>query len=224
MKHESKAANLAATMADLDAYKDKIIVFEAIRVSDTTRLASRQPLQPTNTQISSPRLSSHKTIDMKPSYDGALSENATHPPATPRHSLYSTGTIHGQASHANTPSKVRCSPPSSASSRSTSHSEAPIPSSAADQARPCVNIAGFDQYYASLHDRVQASNPDYNDGTRILAFWMLSVFNLSLQDRSTTLSAEVGRVFLNTRKPITRPKLCRPIILRMRLKLSRLPR
>ena len=174
MKHESKAANLTATMADLDTYKDKIIVFEAIKASDTARLATRQPLQPTNTQISSPRLSSHKNIDMKPSYDpsydGTLSENPTHPPATSHDSLHSTGTIRGQASHADTQSKVRCSPPSSASSRSISHSEAPIPSSAADQAKPCVNIAGFDQYYASLHDRVQASNPEYNEGTRILAF------------------------------------------------------
>lgn len=47
LKHESKSANLSATMGDLDTYKDKVIVFEAVRVSDTSRLVTRQPLQPT---------------------------------------------------------------------------------------------------------------------------------------------------------------------------------
>ena len=161
-------------MADLDTYKDKIIVFEAIKASDTNRLITRQPLRPTNTQISSPGLSSHKAVSMKPSYDpsfdGALGENDTQPSATPSNSLHSTGAVHGQALHIGTQPSMRSSSLSSVSSRSTHHSEFPIPSSASDQVKPSVNIAGFDQYYASLHERVQASNPDYNDGTGILAF------------------------------------------------------
>ena len=174
LKHESKAANLNATMADLDIYKDKIIVFEAVKASDTSRLATRQPLQPTNAQISSPGLSPHKPVGMKSSYDqsfdGATGENHTYPSATPYDSLLSTGAVHGQASHAGTQSNIRCSSPPSSTSSLTPLSETSLSSSASDQAKPSVNVAGFDQYYASLHDRVQASNPDYNDGTRVLAF------------------------------------------------------
>lgn len=36
-------------MADLDTYKDKVIVFEAIKASDSSRVLTRQPLQPSNT-------------------------------------------------------------------------------------------------------------------------------------------------------------------------------
>ena len=76
LKHESKLANLTATMADLDTYNDMVIVFEAVRASDTSRLVTRQPLQPTNTQLlASPRLSPHKSAGFKPSFDSTLDEN-----------------------------------------------------------------------------------------------------------------------------------------------------
>lgn len=54
LKHGDKAANLQATMADLNTDDDQIIIFEAVKVSDTSRLPIRQPLQATNSQILSP--------------------------------------------------------------------------------------------------------------------------------------------------------------------------
>ena len=41
-------------MADLDTHNDHLVVFEAIRVSDTSRLNVRQPLQPKNNQVLTP--------------------------------------------------------------------------------------------------------------------------------------------------------------------------
>ena len=38
----------------MDVYHDRVVVFEAIKTSDVSRLPSRRPLQPTNTQILSP--------------------------------------------------------------------------------------------------------------------------------------------------------------------------
>ncbi len=52
--HESKAANLQATMADLNTFDDQVVVFEAVKTSDTGRLPAREPLRPTNMQILSP--------------------------------------------------------------------------------------------------------------------------------------------------------------------------
>ena len=84
LKHEFKLANLASSMAELDTYKDKVIVFEAIKTSDTSRLVTRQPLQPTNTQIpSSPRPSSNKSTSIKAGLEGDRNENGTRPVAMP---------------------------------------------------------------------------------------------------------------------------------------------
>lgn len=128
-------------MADLDTYMDKVIVFEAIKASDASHQVTRQPLQPTNAQIPSPtRRSSHKAADIKPSLDGASDEN------------------HTPLSH----SAVR--------NRLTPHSGATSPLSTSDHAGGSVDMAGFDRYYADLHDRIQVSYPDYSDGTHILVF------------------------------------------------------
>lgn len=56
LKHESKVvANLQSTMSELDTYNDKVIVFEAVNVSESDRLVStRQPLQPKSVQVFSP--------------------------------------------------------------------------------------------------------------------------------------------------------------------------
>ncbi|KAF6221297.1 hypothetical protein HO133_002152 [Letharia lupina] len=122
-------------MADLDTYMDKVIVFEAIKASDASHQVTRQPLQPTNAQIPSPtRRSSHKAADIKPSLDGASDEN------------------HTPLSH----SAVR--------NRLTPHSGATSPLSTSDHAGGSVDMAGFDRYYADLHDRIQVSYPDYSDG------------------------------------------------------------
>ena len=54
IKHESQAVNLHTTIAALDVYHDQIIVFEATKTSDISRLPTRQPLQSAHTQILSP--------------------------------------------------------------------------------------------------------------------------------------------------------------------------
>jgi len=47
---ESKPADPTSKMADLDTYHDKIIIFEAVKVGESVRSVSRQPLQTTNPQ------------------------------------------------------------------------------------------------------------------------------------------------------------------------------
>jgi len=78
LKHESKVvANLQATMSELDTYNDKVIVFEAVRASDSHRLSStRQPLQPKTKQTFSPTpqklaCGTDGTQDLKPSICGS---------------------------------------------------------------------------------------------------------------------------------------------------------
>lgn len=185
-------------MADLDTYMDKVIVFEAIKASDASHQVTRQPLQPSNAQILSPtRRSSHKAADIKSSLDGASDENHTPPSAMSYGSLHSTRSLHGQALHPGTESNThpvsplpdRMSPASRSHShaagstfrpstlshsavrnRLTPHSGATSPLSTSDHAGGIVDMAGFDRYYADLHDRIQVSYPDYSDGTHILVF------------------------------------------------------
>lgn len=174
-------------MADLDTYKDKVIVFEAVKASGTSRLVTRQPLQSTNTQIlSSPRGSSRKPTGVKPSFDGPADENHIPPSAMSYSSLLPSKDMYTQASHPGTQSnihalslsshtsgsKFRSStlPQSSVRSRLTPHSGATTPSSTSDHAIGSVDLAGFDRYYASWHDRIQVSYPDYNDGMHVLIF------------------------------------------------------
>ena len=54
LKHGSQLVNLQATVAELDVYNDRVVVFEAVNISNVSRLPSRRPLQPTNTQVLSP--------------------------------------------------------------------------------------------------------------------------------------------------------------------------
>ena len=154
-------------MADLDAYKDKVIVFEAVKTSETNRLATRQPLQPTNTQMpSSPRLFSHKPASIKTSIDGVVDENNTQ---------ISGRAVHGQSPHAaarsnflsspRSPDHVRQAPgpPSHASGstfqsstlphssvkiNSSPHSDATASSSTSENASGSVSMTGFDRYHA----------------------------------------------------------------------------
>ena len=175
LKHESKVADFSATMADLDTYHDKVIVFEAVRASDTSRLFTRQPLQPTNTQMpSSPRVSSPKPDGVKPSFHGTLDENFR--------------AMHGQTLHTGTHANVHSIPQSpgpisqiprsrsqtsssafqpsilshsSIKSRSTPHSGATTPLSTSDHASGDVHMAGSARYDPNGRDRVQASYPDY---------------------------------------------------------------
>lgn len=47
LKHGSKViANLQISMSEFDTYHDHLIVFEAIKASDTSRLVTRQPCKP----------------------------------------------------------------------------------------------------------------------------------------------------------------------------------
>ena len=199
LMHESKLANLTTTMADLDTYKDKIIVFEAVKASESSRLATRQPLQPTNTQISSP---TQKPAVIKPSFDGtsdgASDENYTPPSAMSYPSFQPSRVMHAQVLHPGIQSSNHSLPPasddlsqpspshshtpgdtfrhsttlphSSVGSRLTPHSEATTPLSASDHAVGSVSMADFDRYYNSWHDRFQVSYPDYNDGMHVFIF------------------------------------------------------
>ena len=166
-------------MADLDTYKDKVIVFEAVKASDANRLATRQPLQPTNTQIpSSPRASSHKPAGIKPGLDGTLDENNVRPYVGTQSNTHSLPRSLDRISQ---PSRVgshfpgsTCQsstlPQASVNSRLTPHSGTTTPLSASDHASGSVDMAGFDRYYASWHDRVKVSYPDYQEGRYILLF------------------------------------------------------
>ena len=175
-------------MADLDIYKDKVIVFEAVRVSDTSRLLTRQPLQPTNTQLlSSPRLSPHKSAGFKPSSDSTLDENHR--------------AMHGQTLHTDAQSNVHSvpdrtsqasrslsqnsssafsssiTPHFSVRSLSTPQSGATTPLSPSNHTDKDVDTAGFARYYALWRDRFQVSHPDYDDSTCILVSLVLSMIN-----------------------------------------------
>lgn len=54
LKHGSQPVNLQAKVAELDIYHDRVVVFEAVEISNESHLPSRRPLQPTNTQVLSP--------------------------------------------------------------------------------------------------------------------------------------------------------------------------
>ncbi|KAL8795726.1 MAG: hypothetical protein Q9195_001777 [Heterodermia aff. obscurata] len=47
LRHEFQPLDLSRSLADLDTYKDRLIVFEAVPSSDTARYVSRLPLSPT---------------------------------------------------------------------------------------------------------------------------------------------------------------------------------
>ena len=179
-------------MGDLDGYKDKVIVFEAVKTSDSSRLIARQPLRPSNTQLpSSPKSSTQKSTAVKASLDGPADENHNPLSALPYDSLPPSRAIYGQASRPGTQSNGPKIPPlsdrasqtprspshssssgfrpstlphSSARSRLTPHLRATTPPSTYDQAAGSVNVANFERYCATWRDRVQVSNPRYNNG------------------------------------------------------------
>lgn len=189
LKHESKLADLSTTMGDLDTYKDKVIVFEAVKASDTSRLVTRQPLQPTNTQLpASPKVPLTKPASIKPSFDGALDENDTQQSTMPHGSLPPNVAVHGHRPYAGTQSSnnvlpqwpgpisqaprpyshtpgLTYQPPYSAVDTGfTPHSGATIPVSTSNHAGGSVNMADFDRYCNSWRRSVQACHPSYTDG------------------------------------------------------------
>lgn len=145
-------------MGDLDTYRDKIIVFEAVKASDTSRLVTRQPLQPTTAQIFSPPGGSSRKFA---SFDGASDENTTPVSAILHDALQPSRATHGQ---------VR--------SRLTPEMGATTPLSTSDHTGGTADMSGFDQYYASWRDRIQVSYPDYDDGMHVFAFRVLSISNM----------------------------------------------
>ena len=199
-------ANLNTVMGDLDSYKDKVIVFEAVKTSDSSRLITRQPLRPSNTQLpSSPHNSSQKSTAVKASLDGPADENHNPLSAMPNNSLPPTRDIHGQAlrpgtqhnGHRIPPSSDRRSqtprspshssssgfrsstlPHSSVKSRLTPYLRATTPSMTYDQAVGKVDKADFERYCASWGDRVRVSNPGYNDGTQVIIFSIVPIADL----------------------------------------------
>ena len=185
-------------MADLDAYKDKVIAFEAVKASDTSRLVTRQPLRPINSQeLPASRGSSCKSVGIQPSFDGSSDENHAAPSAMSDDSLHSSGAMHGQPLQLGTQSDINSHSPSPdpISQAPRSHSNTPgstfgsstfplpwiqsgltpnlgatTPLSTSDHSGGSVNMAGFECYYASWRDRIQVSYPDYDDGTYNLVF------------------------------------------------------
>ena len=175
-------------MADLDTYNDKVIVFEAVSASDTSRLVTRQPLQPTNTQLlASPRLPLHKSPSSKSSFDPTLDENRRGMHRQTQH----TGTQSNikpvpepmtQAPHSlsqNSSSVVSSSitPHMTVRSLSTPQSGVTVSLSPSDYAGRDVDAAGFTRYCAKWRERIQGSHPEYNDSTYILASLMLSTID-----------------------------------------------
>ena len=73
-------------------------------------------------------------------------------------------------------------------------------------------MAGFDRYYADWRGKIEALNPNHNDGTYILVSCVLSIIDPLFQDESTKFYAGLGILCLNTRGPITQRKQRRPII------------
>ena len=183
-------------MGDLDSYKDKVIVFEAVKTSDSSRLITRQPLRPSNTQLpSSPRSSSQKPAGVKASLDGPADENHNPSSAMPYSSLPPSRAISGQALHPGTQSNGHKLPPSSdrrsqtprspshssssgfrsstlphssVRSRLTPHSGATTPSLTYDHAVGSVNMTDFERYCATWRDRTRVSYPGYNDGMYVI--------------------------------------------------------
>lgn len=186
-------------MGDLDVYKDKVIVFEAVKTSDTGRLITRQPLQPTNTQLLSPNGSSPELTSIKGSIDRAADENVT--PSDMSHGSFPPSkAVHGQALHPGTQSNAQPLSPSlgrvsdapssnphtsgstfrpstlqhsSARSSTTPHPGAATPLSTSDDAGGSVNMAGFDRFYDNWYDRTLVSYPDYNYGTHVSALFLV---------------------------------------------------
>ena len=193
-------------MGDLDSYKDKVIVFEAVKTSDSNRLITRQPLRPSNTQLpSSARSSSPKSAAVKASLDGPADENHNPSSAMPHNSLSPSKAIHGQAlrpgtqsnGHKLSPLSVRRSqtprspshssssgyrsstlPHSSVRSRLTPHSGATTPSLTHDHAVGSVNTIGFERYCATWRDRIRVSHPGYDNGMNVIIFRIVSIIDL----------------------------------------------
>lgn len=238
-------------MADLDTYKDKVIVFEAVKVSDTSRLITRQPLRPTNTQLLSPPSGSlHKSAGIKPILDGASDENITPSPAMPYGSLHQSRAMHGQALYAGTWSNTHSLSPSgrmpqvphsnshtsgstfrsstlphsSVRGDVTPHSRATTPLSTSNHAFENVDMAGFDRYHASWHDRLQVSYPGHDDGTHVLVYQTLPMTDPWSQDKFTTCFAGAGSLWLPLREQNTQRKQGRPIIKSTASKLSQPPK
>ena len=185
-------------MGDLDSYKDKVIVFEAVKTSDSSRLITRQPLRPSNTQLpASPHSSSQKSTAVKASLDGPADENHDPSSAMPYNSLTPGTAIHGQALRPGTQSNGHRIPPSSdrrsqtprspsyssssgfrpstlphssVTSRLTPHSRATTPSLTHDQAVGSVNMTDFERYCATWRDRIRVSNPGYNSSMYVIIF------------------------------------------------------
>ena len=182
-------------MADLDTYKDKVIVFEAVKASDSSRVLTRQPLQPSNTQLHSHATGPSHAADIKQSLDGASDENDVPKSAMSYGPLHPSRAMHGQAPHAGAQSNSHPLSPSSdrMSQASPSHSHAsgsmfasPIISHSSvksplishsggatsnptsDHADGSVNMTGFNRYHEAWHDRVRVSYPDYNESMHIL--------------------------------------------------------
>lgn len=187
-------------MGDLDTYKDKIIVFESVKASDTSRLVTRQPLDPINTQTSSPVV--QKPAGIKPSFESASDENHTPPSAMSCRSFIPSRAMHGQVLHPGTESNTHSLPPSSdqlsqasrshshisgptfrsstlshspVGSQLTPHSDATTPLLASDHTVGSVHMAAFERYRTHWRDRVQVSYPDYNEGTHVFVSGILSL-------------------------------------------------
>lgn len=151
LKHESKVlVNLESSMSDLDTYNDKVIAFEAVRVSASARLVpARQPLKPRNAQTFSPPPQKFAV-----GLDGTQ-ENG--PPTGPRR-LNSNPVPYGSAGmrHSITPGQSSASPHES-SRYSSPYAHHLVPPTDVSQ------MSGFDRFKESVLGGMRISYQGYSD-------------------------------------------------------------
>lgn len=154
-------------MSDFDTYHDQVIVFEAVKASDVSRLVPREPLQPKANQTFSPTPQNHTqgmdgTDDIKSSSNLAAQplngftiqdksqENSAH---RIRNTLSRLPTM-GYGPPSNRPMSPGQDSVSLHSSHLSRLSKTP---STLDQNPRSAGVTGFDRFYESLIDRFRVS-------------------------------------------------------------------
>lgn len=100
LKHDSKIAEPAATVAELNkkTYNDNVVVFEAVKTSDTSRFPARQPLHEADSQHTLNTSKDRSLPEKKPSLlfpnlrPYSQDENAV-PPSYQSHTNFTKGAI-----------------------------------------------------------------------------------------------------------------------------------
>lgn len=178
LRHESKQADLSATMAHFNTYNDNVIVFEAADTSDTSCMRSPRPLEPKNVQLrSQPTTTSKASGDIKPEFPivrdrmtNISDENRDAQQPAP----YSHSPRAGQAMHSgpSLPPKPQSDGSSCGGSLSPQVSGVSRPTRCTDAAvGPTghkMSMDGFERYCTIFHDRPRMPYPSDDEGTKTL--------------------------------------------------------